>query len=63
MAAMAATSSDRERYFAKGPAPLRARARQMGHSIIRAIKTDLKAGVVMAGTRIVRYQQGFIWNM
>jgi hypothetical protein len=46
IAVIAATSSEPERYFANGPAPLTDNAMHIGHSIRRAINTDLNAGAV-----------------
>jgi len=47
MAVIAATSSDPERYLAKGPAPRMDNAMHIGISIRRAIATDRNAGVAM----------------
>jgi len=52
IAVIAATSSDPDRYFAKGSAPLNERARQSGHSTSNAINTDQRAGVVMTVGKI-----------
>jgi len=53
IAVIAATSSEPERYFANGPAPLIDSAMHIGHSTRRAINTDLNAGAV----RTIRINQ------
>jgi hypothetical protein len=47
IAVIAATSSDLERNFAKGLAPLTDNTRHSGASTKSAIKADLNAGAVM----------------